>query len=148
MFFVYGAKCLSRKAVHNCVEKFSEGRTKVADDARPRAEMAETTVKRLQCCGFRRIGKAMGQVYQWWWKICREINVFSQVLMLHVLRFIFICDLFTDSPMYNMILPISIHTGDIITSRNWCKCKSRSKHFINSSRHIARIFSEGNRHGA
>jgi hypothetical protein len=37
--------------------------------------VAETTVKRLLCCGFRRTSKAMGQVYQWWWRICREINV-------------------------------------------------------------------------
>jgi hypothetical protein len=29
--------------------------------------VADTTVKRLLCCGFRRIGKAMGQVYQYWW---------------------------------------------------------------------------------
>jgi hypothetical protein len=34
MFAVYGGKCLSRKAVHNWVEKFSQGRSKVADDAR------------------------------------------------------------------------------------------------------------------
>jgi hypothetical protein len=33
MFSVYGGKCLSRKAVHNWVEKFSEGSSKVADDA-------------------------------------------------------------------------------------------------------------------
>jgi transposase len=34
MFPVYGGKCLSRKAVHNWVEKFSEGRSKFADDVR------------------------------------------------------------------------------------------------------------------
>jgi hypothetical protein len=28
------------------------------------AEVAETTAKRLVCCGFRRTGKAMGQLYQ------------------------------------------------------------------------------------
>jgi hypothetical protein len=33
MFPVYGGKCLSRKAVHNWVEKFSQGRSKVAGDA-------------------------------------------------------------------------------------------------------------------
>jgi hypothetical protein len=38
-------------------------------------EVAETTVKRLLCCGFRRTGKAMGQVYQCWWRICREVNI-------------------------------------------------------------------------
>jgi hypothetical protein len=40
--------------------------------------MAETTIKRFLCCGFRRTGKAMGQVYQCWWRICLEINVFSR----------------------------------------------------------------------
>jgi transposase len=34
-FPVYGGKCLSRKAVHNWVKKFSQGRSKVADDALP-----------------------------------------------------------------------------------------------------------------
>jgi hypothetical protein len=34
MFAVYGGKCLSRKAVHNWIEKFSEERSKVVDDAR------------------------------------------------------------------------------------------------------------------
>jgi hypothetical protein len=33
IFPVYGGKCLSRKAVHNWVEIFSQGRSKVADDA-------------------------------------------------------------------------------------------------------------------
>jgi hypothetical protein len=94
MFPVYGGKCLSGKAVHNCVEKFSQERSKVADNARQDAELAETTVKRL-----RRIGKAMGQVYQCWWRIRREINYFFQVRISHVLRFISICSLFTDSPL-------------------------------------------------
>jgi hypothetical protein len=35
MFPVYGGKCSSRKAVHNWVEKFSQGRLKVADDDWP-----------------------------------------------------------------------------------------------------------------
>jgi hypothetical protein len=78
MFPVYGGKCLSRKEVHKWVEKFSQGRSKNADDARPAAEVAEITVERLLCCGFQRIDKAMGQVYQCWWRICREINVFSR----------------------------------------------------------------------
>jgi hypothetical protein len=49
---------------------------------------------------FRRTGEAMGQVYQYWWRICREINVFFQFLLSHVLRFISIRNLFTDSPSY------------------------------------------------
>jgi hypothetical protein len=35
MFPVERGKCLSDEAVHNCVEKFSQGRSKVADDTRP-----------------------------------------------------------------------------------------------------------------
>jgi hypothetical protein len=34
MFPVYVGKCLLLKAVHNWIEKFSQGRLKVADDAR------------------------------------------------------------------------------------------------------------------
>jgi hypothetical protein len=57
MFPLDGGKCLSRKAIHNWAEKFSQGCSRVADDARPGAEVPETTVKRLLCCGFRRTGK-------------------------------------------------------------------------------------------
>jgi transposase len=42
---------LSRKTVHNWVEKFSQGRSKVADDARPGrpVEIAtEATVQRVE----------------------------------------------------------------------------------------------------
>jgi transposase len=35
MFPVYSGKCLSHKAVHNWVEKLSQGHSKVADEARP-----------------------------------------------------------------------------------------------------------------
>jgi hypothetical protein len=57
--------------------------------------VAETTVKILLCCGFRRTGKAMGQVYQCWWRTRREINVFPRF---EYHTFISTCDLFTDSP--------------------------------------------------
>jgi hypothetical protein len=36
MFPVYGEKCLLREAVHNLFEKFSQGRSKVANYARPK----------------------------------------------------------------------------------------------------------------
>jgi hypothetical protein len=42
------------------------------------AKVAETTVKIFLCCGFWRADKAMGQVYQCWWRICREINLLSR----------------------------------------------------------------------
>jgi hypothetical protein len=63
--------------------------------------MAETTVKRLLYYGFQRTGKAMEQLYQCWWRLYREINVFFLVGLSHVLRFISICDLFTDSHTFN-----------------------------------------------
>jgi hypothetical protein len=102
MLPVYDGKCLSRKAVQNWVEKFTQGRSKLADDARPGSEVAEITLKRLLCRGFRLNDKAMGQVYQLWWRIRdRKINVsFLQVRISHVLRFISNCDLFTDLPSY------------------------------------------------
>jgi hypothetical protein len=64
-----------------------------------RAEVAETKVERLICCGFRLTGRAMGQVYQCWWRICREINVFP-VSNITYFTFISICDLFTGSLSY------------------------------------------------
>jgi hypothetical protein len=51
MFHVYGGKCLWHKAVHNWVEKFSWGRSKVADDALPgrSVEIAtEATMQRVE----------------------------------------------------------------------------------------------------
>jgi hypothetical protein len=53
-------KCLSRKAVHNWVEKFSQGRSKVADDETEVRKWLRQQSKRLLRCGFRRTGKAMG----------------------------------------------------------------------------------------
>jgi hypothetical protein len=88
MFPVYDGKCLSHKAVHIWVEKFSQGRSKVADDARPDAEVAETTVKRLMCCVFRSTGKAMRQVYHYWWRICQRNN-FSPSFHNHVFRVLY-----------------------------------------------------------
>jgi hypothetical protein len=59
--------------------------------------VAETTLERHLYCGFRRTGKAMGQVYQCWCRVCREINDFFQVRIIYVLGFISIRDVFTDS---------------------------------------------------
>jgi hypothetical protein len=72
MFSVYGGKCLSRKAVHNWAANVSLMMYRL----QWRCRSGWDTVKRLLCCGFRRTGKAMGQVYLCWWRICREINVF------------------------------------------------------------------------
>jgi hypothetical protein len=76
IFPVYCGMCLLHKATHNWVEKFSQGHSKVANDAQPGGEVAETAVKRFLCSGFGCTGKAMGRVYQCWWKICQEIIFF------------------------------------------------------------------------
>jgi hypothetical protein len=57
IFPVYSKKCLSRTAVHNWIEKFSQGRSKIADDARPGEEVAETTVNSLYVAGFEALVK-------------------------------------------------------------------------------------------
>jgi hypothetical protein len=41
--------------------------------------VAETTIKRLICCGFRLTDKAMGQLYESWGRVCQEINVVSSL---------------------------------------------------------------------
>jgi hypothetical protein len=51
IFPVYGGKCLSCKAVHNWVKKFPQGRSKVADDARPGCPVetaTEVTVQQVE----------------------------------------------------------------------------------------------------
>jgi hypothetical protein len=72
MFHVYGGKCVTR---------FTTGSRNSLQDVRKSQMMKRRCGsgwdKRLLRCGFRRTGKAMGQVYQCWWRICREINVFS-----------------------------------------------------------------------
>jgi hypothetical protein len=51
MFCVQGGKCLSYKAVYNRVDKFPQGFSKVADDARPGRPIeiaTEATVQRME----------------------------------------------------------------------------------------------------
>jgi hypothetical protein len=68
--FMMGGNC--------CVKRFTTGSRNchvggkyfTNDKEAEGAEVAETTVKRLLCCGFRRSGKAMGQLYQCCWRTC------------------------------------------------------------------------------
>jgi hypothetical protein len=76
------------------------------------AEVVESTVK--ICCGLRSTGKTMGQVYQCWWRICREIKFFRNRI-LYVSRFVSICNLFTDSASY---LSISWSATEVTPCRN------------------------------
>jgi hypothetical protein len=83
MFHVYSGKCFSRKAVHSWAEKSSQGRSKVADDETETRKCLRQ-VKGLICCGFRRASKEIGRVYQFWWRICREITFFFFRFEYHV----------------------------------------------------------------
>jgi hypothetical protein len=69
MFPVYGGKCLSHKMVHNSVEKFSHGHSKVTNDEMKVRKWLRQPMQ-LLCCEIRRTGKLMGQVYQCCWRIC------------------------------------------------------------------------------
>jgi hypothetical protein len=64
---IFIKKCvLFRMGSVRRVKRFTAGSRNEADFSlmTKGAEVAETTVKRFLCCGFRRSGKAMGQVYQ------------------------------------------------------------------------------------
>jgi hypothetical protein len=52
MFPVYGEKCLSRKAVHIWVEKFSQGRSKVAGDETETQKWLRQQSKDFYAVGF------------------------------------------------------------------------------------------------
>jgi hypothetical protein len=56
--------------------------------------------QKIICCGFRRTDKATRQVYQCWWKTCREINVFFFSFEYH-LFYIYL------SPIYWLSLVVS-----------------------------------------
>jgi hypothetical protein len=97
MFLVDSGKCLPRKPVQNWVDKFSQGRSKVADDETEVRKWLRQQSKDFYAAGFDALVRR--------WDKCinfgREINVFffSQVRISHdFLRFISICDVFTDSP--------------------------------------------------
>jgi hypothetical protein len=69
-------------------------------------EVAETTIKRLIYCGFWRTGKAMGQVLV---VDMSRNRCFFQVRISQVLRFISICDLFSDSLILHYFKLGSLH---------------------------------------
>jgi hypothetical protein len=66
MFPVYDDKCLLRKEVHNWVKKFSEGRSKVADDETEVRKWLRQQSKDLHAAGFDALVKRWDKVYQCW----------------------------------------------------------------------------------
>jgi hypothetical protein len=51
IFLAYGWKCLSRKAIYNCVEKFSQGRSTSCE------KWPKTTFKNFYAAGFEALVK-------------------------------------------------------------------------------------------
>jgi hypothetical protein len=103
MFPVYGGKCLLHKPVQDWVAKFSQGQSKVTDDAqpgRPVENATEATVQRVEEFGvlmqWQRDGASVSMLVE---NMSRN-KCFFQVQISHILCFISICDLFTDSPSY------------------------------------------------
>jgi hypothetical protein len=76
IFAIYRGKCLS--CLFDLLENHLGGRLFADDEEVKRRLVDETTVRRLQCCGFRRTGKTLGQVYHCYWRMCREINILSR----------------------------------------------------------------------
>jgi hypothetical protein len=95
-FLCYGEKCLSRKAVHNCVANVSL----MTKRLKRRRGNGWVNSQRLLCCGFWCTGKAIGQSVS---MLVEDMSrnkrfFFFHVCISHFLRFISICDPFTDSP--------------------------------------------------
>jgi hypothetical protein len=111
---VYGGKCLSRKAFHNWVEKRGK---RFADDEEVETEVRKwlRTVKKLLCCTFRCTGKAVGQVYRCWWRICRERNVFFYRFEYYM--FYILCKFVT----YLLTLPhtLEVHLPTLVLTFVW-----------------------------
>ena len=77
MLPMYDEHCLSRQAIHNWVQKFSEGRTSIEDDhraGRP-VEIATpgnvpTATKRILRRRFQGTCETVGQVFKFVWRLC------------------------------------------------------------------------------
>jgi hypothetical protein len=85
------------------VKRFTTGSRNSLKDVRKSQMLPDEVRKwlRQQSKDFCAAGfDAMGQVYRCWWTISREINFFIQFRISYILRFISICDLFTDSSSY------------------------------------------------
>jgi hypothetical protein len=84
------------------VKRFHLGSRHFADEEEFEMEARKWLRQRakiLLSCGFRRTGKAMGQMYQCWVKDMSRNKCFFQVRISLVLRFKSICHLFTDSSL-------------------------------------------------
>jgi hypothetical protein len=61
---------------------------------------------------FRLTGKAMGQVYQCWWSICRVINVVFQFRISHILLLILFMAYLLTLPLNLTVSTVSEESAD------------------------------------
>jgi hypothetical protein len=85
--------------------------------------------KTLLCCGFPRTSIVAGQVYQCWWRICREINDFFQIWISHVLY-----------PFVTYLLTL-LRIRALFAWIDW-NGEGEHLHKISQARNIRRIFSQ------
>jgi hypothetical protein len=77
---IFIKKCFLFKYGSVCRAKVSQlGGKLFSDDEEVQTEvrnwLRQQSRKSFLCSGFRRSGRAMRQVYQCWWRLCRQINV-------------------------------------------------------------------------
>ena len=65
-----GEYCLLRQAVHNWVQKFSEGRTSIEDEHQSSARVVPTATKRIFRRRFPGTCETVGQVFKSVWRLC------------------------------------------------------------------------------
>ena len=70
MLPMYGEHCLSRQAVHNWVQKFSEGRTNIEDEHQSSARVVPTATKRIFRRRFPGTCETVRQVFKSVWRLC------------------------------------------------------------------------------
>ena len=70
MLPMYGEHCLSRQAVHNWVQKFSEGPTSIEDKHQSSARVVPTATKRIFHRRFPGTCETVGQVFKSVWRLC------------------------------------------------------------------------------
>jgi len=70
MLPMYGEHCLSRQAVHNWVQKFSEGRASVEDEHRAGQPVEIATPETLQRVEDIIRAETVGEVFKFVWRLC------------------------------------------------------------------------------
>ena len=82
MLPMYGEHCLLRQAIHNWVQKCSEGRTSIEDEHRAGRPVEIATPetfrqqpKRILRRRFPGTCETVGQVFKFVWRLCWKINV-------------------------------------------------------------------------